>query len=306
MVWTNMLQQAINYMEDHLLDEINYEDVAAKFYMSSYEFHRTFSIMAGMTVNTYIRNRRLSLAGAELLESDAKVIDVALKYGYDTPESFTKAFTRFHGVSPKLAKKQGTKLCLFNPLVIKISMEGGKCMDYRMEEREMQSFLCCRNAFSNESMNEEGNHQIPDFWDECHRKKLLEPLYQLRPQGKRDLYGLCSPTIKGNNTFDYGIGVILDEETHDFNQREMEQKGYHVWTVEKQLYVVFECFGETGGCIRDAWNRFYQEFLPQMGYAISDHTDYEIYYEKSKPNLFCELWIPVKKCGETSYDIPRN
>lgn len=109
MAWIEMLQQAINYMEDHLMDDINYEDVADMVYMSSYEFHRTFSIMAGMTANAYIRNRRLSLAGVELMETDEKVIDVALKYGYDTPESFTKAFTRFHGVSPKHAKKQGTK-----------------------------------------------------------------------------------------------------------------------------------------------------------------------------------------------------
>lgn len=128
MAWIEMLQQAINYMEDHLMDDIYYEDVADMVFISSYEFHRTFSIMAGMTANAYIRNRRLSLAGVELMETDEKVIDVALKYGYDTPESFTKAFTRFHGVSPKHAKKQGTKLCLFNPLKIKISMEGGKSM----------------------------------------------------------------------------------------------------------------------------------------------------------------------------------
>lgn len=142
MAWIEMLQKAINYMEAHLLEEINYEDAAKAVHMSSYEFHRNFSVMAGMTANNYIRNRRLSMAGKELMETDQKIIDVAFKYGYDTPESFTKAFTRFHGVSLKLAKKPGTKLCLFNPLVIKISMEGGVSMEYRMEVKKGQKFLC--------------------------------------------------------------------------------------------------------------------------------------------------------------------
>ena len=90
-----LLQQAINYMEKYLLEDINYEDVAKNVYMSSYDFHRTFSIMAGMTANEYIRSRRLSLAGQELQSTDISVIDAAYKYGYDTPESFSKAFSAF-------------------------------------------------------------------------------------------------------------------------------------------------------------------------------------------------------------------
>lgn len=295
MAWIEMLQQAINYMEDHILDDINYEDVADKVYMSSYEFHRTFSIMAGMTANAYIRNRRLSLAGMELMETDEKVIDVALKYGYDTPESFTKAFTRFHGVSPKYAKKQGTKLCLFNPLKIKILMEGGKSMDYRMEIKEQEKFISVVSAFSNEIINEEGNHEIPDFWKSCNVSGQLETLLNSRPMGKKDLYGLCSPTQEGKATFDYGIGVLLDDETTNIDIEEMEQKGYRVWTTTKQQYVVFECYGEDGECIGQAWHQFFKEFLPQTGYEASDQTDFEIYFEKGKPGLFCELWIPVVK-----------
>ena len=295
MAWIEMLQKAINYMEDHLLENINYEDVADEVLMSSYEFHRTFSIMAGMTANAYIRNRRLSLSGKELMETDAKVIDVAFKYGYDTPENFTKAFTRFHGVSPKLARKQGTKLCLFNPLVIKISMEGGKSMDYRMEVKEEQRFICLAREFSNEIMNDEDNHEIPDFWRECHQKNLVTILRDLRPEGKKDMYGLCSPTVDGQVTFEYGIGVTIDEDTKEFNLEELVQKGYRIWNTPKQQYVVFECMGENGDCISETWSRFFKVFLPQMGYEVCSTTDYEIYYQNGKPGLFCELWIPVKK-----------
>ena len=120
MEWLAAMQHAITYMEEHLMEEINYEDVARHVHTSSYEFHRAFSFLAGMTANTYLRNRRLSLAGREIMETDAKITDIALKYGYETPESFTKAFTRFHGIAPKFAREESAKLLLFNPLVIKI------------------------------------------------------------------------------------------------------------------------------------------------------------------------------------------
>ncbi|MBP3617215.1 MAG: helix-turn-helix transcriptional regulator, partial [Lachnospiraceae bacterium] len=138
MEWIATMHRAIAYMEEHLLEEINYEDVARHVHTSSYEFHRAFSFLSGMTANTYIRNRRLSLAGREIVESDARITDIALKYGYDTPESFTKAFTRFHGVAPKFAREESAKLVLFNPLVIKLTVEGGKSMDYRITQTKEQ------------------------------------------------------------------------------------------------------------------------------------------------------------------------
>lgn len=251
--------------------------------------------MTGMTANAYIRNRRLSLAGRELQEEDKKVIDIALKYGYDTPESFTKAFIRFHGVAPKYAKYPGTRLCLFNPLKIKVIMEGGKSMNYRMEEKAGQSFLCLKKAFLNEIINEEGNHDIPDFWDDCIEKKCLKAMEILRPEGKQDSYGLCSPTTESSKTFDYGIGILMDEETTKIDFEEWEQRGYSIWNTTPQQYVVFECMGKDGECIGEAWNRFFKEFVPQTGYQPTDGTDYELYLDQGKEGLFCELWIPVCK-----------
>ena len=295
MEWIAAVQKAIAYMEEHLMEEINYEDVAEYVHTSSYEFHRAFSFLSGMTANAYIRNRRLSLAGREIVETDAKITDIALKYGYETPESFTKAFTRFHGVAPKFAREESAKLVLFNPLVIKITVEGGKSMDYRIVQTKEQKFIALVRSFRNEIINDEENHEIPDFWGECHNKKLLEPIRNLRPEGKRDLYGLCSPAKEGEDAFEYGIGVIIDEETMDFNADEMEKAGYRIWDVKPGTYVVFECIGENGDCISDTWTKFYKEFLPQMGYEAEEATDYEIYFEKGRSGLFCELWIPVKR-----------
>ena len=117
MEWITAMQQAITYMEEHLLEDVNYEDVAKQVYISNYEFHRAFSFLTGMTANSYIRSRRLSLAAREIVETDASITEIALKYGYDTPEGFTKAFTRFHGIAPKFARDGAAKLKLFNPLL---------------------------------------------------------------------------------------------------------------------------------------------------------------------------------------------
>lgn len=295
MEWIAALQQAIGYMEAHLLEDINYEDVARQVHTSGYEFHRAFSFLTGMTANSYIRNRRLSLAGREIIETNARITDIALKYGYDTPESFTKAFTRFHGVAPRLARTEGAKLRMFNPFVIKIAVEGGQGMDYRIVQTKAQRFIALARSFSNEIINDDDNHDIPDFWDECYRENRVAALRSLRPEGKRDLYGLCTPTRAGEDTFLYGIGVLVDEDTAPFDQAAFEKAGYTLWDVAPGTYAVFDCLGTDGDCISDTWSRFYKEFLPQMGYEADQATDYEIYFERSRPGLFCELWIPVKK-----------
>jgi AraC family transcriptional regulator len=295
MEWIEALQKAITYMEEHLLEEINYEDVAKQVHTSSYEFHRAFSFVTGMTANAYIRNRRLSLAGKEIVETDAKITDLAMKYGYETPESFTKAFTRFHGVAPKTARTEACKLTLFNPLTITISVKGGKSMDYRIVQTKKKRFIALVREFSNVIINDEANHDVADFWGECNSKQMLSPIWMLREDGKRDLYGLCSPTTEGKDTFEYGIGIIIDEDTAEFDQAELEKKGFRIWEVNSGTYVVFDCVGENGDCITKTWSMFYKEFLPQMGYEASEETDYELYFDGTRPEVFCELWIPIKK-----------
>lgn len=295
MEWIAAMQQAIDYMEAHLLEEINYEDVSRQIHTSSYEFHRTFSFLTGMTPNTYIRNRRLSMAARDIVETDGKIAEIAMKYGYETPESFTKAFTRFHGIAPKFARDFSAKLALFNPLVIKITVEGGKSMDYRIVQTQQQKFLAVVGSFRNEIINDENNHDIPDFWDACGKQNLIAPLCNLRPAGKQDVYGLCSPTKEGADTFEYGIGIRVDEDTLAFDPAAMEADGYRLWDVRPGTYAVFECIGTDGDCISETWSKFYSEFLPQMGFEAVSETDYEIYFENGRDDLFCELWIPVQK-----------
>ena len=290
-----LIQQAICYMEEHIYEDINYADVAKSVHMSSYNFHRTFSFIAGMTADEYIRNRRLTLAAQELQTTDISVIDVAYKYGYESPESFSKAFSRFHGSTPRQAKQKGAELHLFNPLVIKITLEGGSIMDYRMEHKENQQFLALVRAFPNEISGDDNDHSIPDFWTECSERNLIRPMQALRPEGKRDLYGLCSPLKDSQTHFYYGIGIILDEDTDQTELERFIKNGYSIWKTAPVDYAVFKCFGPDGNCLGETWSKFFKEFSPQTGYTQTDDTDYEIYFEKGESDLFCELRIPVKK-----------
>lgn len=283
------------YGGTHICENINYADAAKYVHMSSYNFHRTFSFIAGMTANEYIRSRRLTLAAQELQTTNIFVTEAAYKYGYEFPESFSKAFSRFHGSTPKQAKQKGAKLHLFNPLVIKITVEGGSIMDYRMEHRERQRFLALVRAFPNEIINDDNNHSIPDFWSECYEKDLVEPMKALRPAGKRDIYGLCSPVKDSETHFNYGIGVVLDGDTDAAGSERLVNNGYTVWETGPADYAVFKCFGDDGDCLGEAWSKFFREFSPQTGYTQTDDTDYEIYFEKGEHGLFCELWIPVTK-----------
>lgn len=187
------IQQAINYMEQHICEDIHYDDVAKHVHMSNYNFHRTFSLVVGMTANEYIRSRRLTLAAQELQTTDLSVIDAALKYGYESPESFSKAFSRFHGSSPKQAKQNGARLHLFNPLVIKITLEGGSIMEYRMEHRKQQQFIARVMAFPSEIINDDNDHSISDFWAACYDKNLIVPMQQLRAEGKKTCTGCVVP-----------------------------------------------------------------------------------------------------------------
>ena len=287
MDFVQSLQRAIDYMEEHILEPITYEDVAKHVFMSSYHFHRTFSLLTGITANEYMRNRRLSMAGQELSVSDSKVIDIALKYGYDSPESFTKAFVRFHGITPNAARRAGMKLKSFNRLIIKIKLEGGTVMDYRIEKREGFKLLAKVQKFRNETISEEGNNEIPEFWDECIKDGIFHVLKE--GTGSSDVYGACAPASKESKYFDYGIGAIYSGGN--------VPEGFTIWEVKPTLWAVFKCMGETGECIGDTWTKIFSDFLPGSEYIMLDDTDFEFYPENSEKGCFCEVWIPVeKKC----------
>ncbi|NCA93486.1 AraC family transcriptional regulator, partial [bacterium] len=133
MNWIESISEAINYIEENLKEKLKIEDIANKTFISTFYFQKAFSLLCGFSVGEYIRNRRLANAGNDLLTTDEKIIDIAIKYGYESHDSFTKAFTRFHGSTPTAVRKNGRTIKSFAPLKLNLLLKGGYIMDYRIE-----------------------------------------------------------------------------------------------------------------------------------------------------------------------------
>ena len=149
MEWLTCSRTAIDFMEEHLEDNISAQDVADRVYLSPFFLQRGFSLMTGCSISEYLRNRRLYQAALELRETEEKVIDIALRYHYETPESFTRAFSRFHGVTPSQVR-DGAAVKVFLPLTIKLSVQGGCQMDYKIAPMFPFKVIGFQKVFDNE------------------------------------------------------------------------------------------------------------------------------------------------------------
>ena len=174
MDWITGISKAIDYIEEHITEPTDYARAAKEACSSPFNFQRVFALLCGYTLGDYVRMRRLTLAGEELLSTDAKVIDVALKYGYDSPESFSRAFTRFPGVSPSAVRK-GAAIRSFSRICVKLILTGGSIMEYRIEKRQASKIICRRREFTTPG-DDYTNREIPEFWNERGRDGSIQKL----------------------------------------------------------------------------------------------------------------------------------
>ena len=165
MEWLTSIHGAVSFMETHLRDDIGLEDVARAVHLSPFFLQRGFSLMTGVGVGEYLRNRRLYEAALDLQKTGERVIDIALKYGYETPESFARAFVRFHGATPTQVR-EGAAIRPFLPLTILLSIQGGSQMDYKITPMFPFKVIGFQRAFDYETSYAE----IPRFWDEICEK----------------------------------------------------------------------------------------------------------------------------------------
>lgn len=278
MEWIKSINRAIEFMEDHLLEDIHAEDVAGQVHISTFHFQRAFSLLTGMTIGEYLRKRRLSLAGEELIRGDTKVVNAAYKYGYESPESFSKAFLRFHGITPRQVK-EGAELKSFNKLVVKVIMEGGMVMDYRIEKKEEFKLLVYSRMFNEENSGD----GIPAFWDEYYQKEM----YKKAP----GYLGICAQEKMGEKEFLYGIGC-------DAEDVEGVPDGFEILNIPAYTWAIFKCVGAMPDAIQDMWDRIYREWLPGAEYELITDYDIENYLpgDNTSEDYVSEIWIPVKKC----------
>lgn len=283
MGWIEGIGDAIRYIEENITEDLTVEEIAKRAMVSPFYFQKGFAMLCGFTVAEYIRRRRLTLAGSELVSTDAKIIDIALKYGYDSPDSFTKAFTRFHGVTPTAVRKDGAMIRSFAPLKIKFSLEGGYIMDYKIVEKESFTVMGVSKTFS----YDDAKTKIPQFWTEHYQTG----------KGKFvcGMYGVCMEESKGSDTFEY---LIAD----DYNPSKEVPDGFITKVIPKHTWAVFACKGPMPKALQEVNEKIYSEWLPNCrdyeiaaGYNIERYTNVTDYPKGNEDeNYYSEIWIPIR------------
>lgn len=274
--WIEGIQNAIGFIEDNLTAELKIEDIAAKAYVSAFHFQRIFNVLCGYTVGEYIRNRRLSLAAEELSRSEARVVDVAVKYGYDSPDSFARAFTKFHGVYPSAAKLKGANLKSFVPIRIKLKLEGGKMLEYRIVEKEQFTVMGKARKFNTETAYAE----IPKFWDEHNMSGDKAVL---------GMYGICMDSDERD--FDY----LIADNYLPWNEI---PEGYETRVIPAGTWAIFPCRGALPKSLQDVNTRIWSEWLPNCKeYKLAGNYNIEMYTPPTEnpDDYYCEIWVPVER-----------
>lgn len=289
MEWMEAIGKAVQYIEENITDELTVENIAAHVHLSPFYFQRGFSLLCGLTISEYVRSRRLALAGNDLATGAEKVIEIALKYGYDSPDSFAKAFTRFHGVTPTQARKEQVMLKSFAPLKIKLSLEGGYLMDYKIMKKDSFAVLAASKVFPYENAKE----LVPQFWQEHYRSG--------RGQTVMGMFGINIDEAMKGDTFEY---LIADPYTP---VREVPE-GFITKTIPAFTWAVFPCRGAMPEALQDVNTKIFSEWLPALkeyefaaGYCIEYYEDPQKFPKGTMDeNYYCEIWIPVKKKNEYS------
>ena len=302
MDWITGMQKAIDYIEANLTEEIDYEKVAAESFSSSYHFQRVFSILCGYTLGEYIRLRRLSLAGAELANGKEKVIDIALKYGYDSPDSFAKAFQKFHGITPSQARADGSKLKSFSRLSIKISLEGGSIMNYRIETKPQFTLLGYKKRFEGTPYDELRHKQEGDFFITTRAHQWM-----LKGMTNDKLSDYCVITNMNDDGYDFYIASTTDNWERDnlynskvtgidfmdkfqFEEIIIPERTYAIFETEKQRMPIPEYF--------DLRKQIAAEWLSNNEYQMINAPEIAVYHwgiVGGYTERTIEIWIPIEK-----------
>ncbi len=290
MDWIGGIQKAIDYIEAHITEELDFSMISEQSNSSSFHFQRVFSILCGFTLGDYIRMRRLSLAGRDLAATHVRVLDIAVKYCYSTQESFSRAFTRYHGVSPTQARS-GANLKSFSSLAVKLSLDGGNIIDYRIETREAFKIVCKKIGIS--GSGELTNAEISGFWMQCGTDGTIPALINYVTEG--NIFGPCIVGASfgrdaSDKNYPYAIGA-------HYNGGPVTEEGFTLEEIPAHTYAVFKCVGAMPEAFTSLYHRIYSEFFPSSEYQPCGGTDFEAYpsAEVNDPCYTCEIWVAVEK-----------
>lgn len=242
-------------------------------------FSRIFSILVGYPLNEYLRFRKLSRAAADLRNTDAKIIDIALAYGYESPDSFAAAFKKFHGVSPS-AVRNGKEFKSFAPIKLSLTVNGGQTMEVKIEKKSGFTLAGIQ-------VDADRTSDFPKVWNSLFEKASREELAKL---GNGRSFGICSE-VKDGKTFTYAAAYDCRDA------QKATELGLSVMHIPEAEYAVVQLKGSVPNCIHQGWKYVMETFFPEQGYCHAGTPDFEAYSEGDmySKNYMMELWVPIVK-----------
>lgn len=296
MEWLSCIRESIRYMEEHLLTIRDSSEAADAVFVSPFYLQKGFKLMTGYSMTEYIRSRRLYLAALDVLADKGSITDLAFKYGYDTPESFSKAFSRFHGCTPTKLKSNPDKIRTFLPLKITIKIQGGNNMNYTIEEKAPFRLIGFERSFPYETAYQE----IPVFWDEIFKHKIAPLCIGKAPETELEQavcrygigeFGVSIDDMPDTGRFRYLIaGVYTQGDVPD---------GMTIYEVPALYWAKFSCVGPLPGALQSVNTKIFSEWLPNNSeYELAAGVSLEWYSSEGKTtdaDYESAVWIPVKK-----------
>ena len=280
MEWIERFNNVINYIEENITQQIDYGEIAKIACCSSYHFQRMFTYMAGIPLSEYIRKRKMSLAAVDLQSGNEKVIDIAGKYGYNSPTAFNRAFQSIHRISPSAVKSRNVYVKSFPPLSFKLVVKGVEELNYRIEAKEAFRIIGVSAPLSKEL--EENFFVIPQMWQNCVINGTIEKLSQMISTSPTGLLGIsvCNDTEQ----WKYFIAVATAQLCPEFEE----------YTVPATTWAIFPGTG-TNQSVQELERRIFTEWLPTSGYEYGNAPDIEVYINPDPENTVFEVWVPVRK-----------
>ena len=280
MEWIDRLNDAISYIEGHLTDSIDTDQLGRIACCSAYHFQRMFSYMAGIPLSEYIRRRKMSLAAVDLQEKNIKIIEVAGKYGYSSPTAFNRAFQSVHGIAPSAVWNEGASIKSFPAITFKITVKGAEEVYYRIESRE--AFRIVGVSVPLHKDIEENFTVIPSKWAEVSMNGTLQKLIGLMDTPPMGVLGIS--LCNDEEAWKYYISVSSSKDAD----------GLEEYTVPAATWAIFSGTG-TNQSIQELERRIVTEWLPTSGYEYGSAPDIEVYLNPDPQNAQYEVWIPVVK-----------
>ena len=288
MDWVKQLNKVMDYIDVNLQSEISYDRISEIACCSIYNFQRMFSYMAQTSLSEYIRNRRLTLAAFDVIKGDERIIDIALKYGYDSQDAFSRAFRNFHGVLPSTVRNEPVTLKSCPKLSFQITIKGAEKMKYQIEK--WPAFKVA--GISSRIKTDRAFDLAPQIWDRAWKDGTMQKFIQFFPDYRpAGFLGIAAGGGWGSSDeMDYILAVTNYVDVSGCSHVPAPE-GMEEFSYPSATWVIINADGEIPKAVQEVYQNFYSEWLPSSGYKLSDLPVFECYMQENRQ----EVWIAVEE-----------